>query len=181
MLQEFDIVRFIKGVVDSFKHKAVQKHLHIEIKIDTDVAGENLFYITDPDKLYFIVSNLLANAIEYTENGKRVKIVARKYDSRLIIIVEDEGSGIAEEHMDRIFERFVQLDTGLKKKHKGHGLGLSITRALVEMLDGSIILSRSESKGSVFTVSVNEMNYYGISGNVSENGNDIIFDGAQTY
>jgi signal transduction histidine kinase len=99
--------------------------------------------------------NLISNAIKFSHNEGviRIETLLGKNDS-LSILVHDFGIGIHAEDTERIFDRFVQLDSGTRKFYGGHGLGLSVTQAIVELLGGSIILTSDEGKGSVFKVSV---------------------------
>jgi signal transduction histidine kinase len=99
----------------------------------------------------------------------------------LNIAITDEGIGIPEADRKKVFDRFVQLDRGVRKRHKGHGLGLSITKALVEMLDGSVTLSGAEGQGSVFTVSIAELGTGQAVDVTSEDGNEFIFEGGTQF
>ena len=135
---------------------------------------------TDPEWLQKVISNLLANAIEFCREGKRVTLRAWREGVRLNIAIADEGPGIPEADRKKVFDRFVQLDTGVRKRHKGHGLGLSIAKALVEMLNGSIVLTGNKGKGCVFTVSLAEMETDRAVDVTSGDGNEFIFgDGTQ--
>jgi signal transduction histidine kinase len=180
-LSRTDIVIFISGLVESYRHKAAQKQIQLSFEVEKHDSGEHVLFVTDPEKLFCIVSNLLSNAIEYSCNGKRVNIVVKKRCGSLSVQVEDEGPGIAEQDRERIFERFVQLDTGPKRKHKGHGLGLSVAKALADMLEGKIELSRSEYGGCIFTLTLDELNGRIMPTQASENSNEYIFDETQTY
>jgi signal transduction histidine kinase len=139
-----------------------------------------LTFKTDPDKLQKALANLLANAIEFNREGKRVIVRAWRERERLNISIEDEGIGIPESDRKKVFDRFVQLDAGIRKRHKGHGLGLSITKALIEMLDGNVRLTGTEGEGCVFTVSIAELGTDRAVDITSSDGNEFIFeDGTQ--
>jgi len=99
----------------------------------------------------------------------------------LIISITDEGFGIPERNHKKVFDRFVQLDTGIRKRHKGHGLGLSITKALIEMLDGTVTLTGAEGKGCVFTASIAELGTDRAVDVTSGNGNEFIFEGGTRF
>ncbi len=118
----------------------------LELEIDKpDIELE-----TDPKLLKQILINLLSNAVKYTERGS-VKLKIEKEDSELKFRVMDTGIGIPKEAQERIFEVFEQLDNPLQKKYKGTGLGLALTKRLVELLGGRIgVFSEGEGKGSEF-------------------------------
>jgi signal transduction histidine kinase len=171
-----DVAALVRGQIASFGHKAAEKRMTVEFE-----PGEGpLTFKTDPDKLQKALANLLANAIEFNREGKRVTVRAWREGERLNISIADEGLGIAEADRKKVFDRFVQLDTGIRKRHKGHGLGLSITKALIEMLDGTVTLTGAEGKGCVFTVSIAELGTDRAVDVTSGDGNEFLFeDGTQ--
>ena len=174
---QVDVATLIRGQIAVFGHKASEKRLTVEFE-----PGEGpLTFRTDPDKLQKVLSNLLANAIEFNREGKGVAIRAWRAGERLNLSITDEGIGIPEVDRKKVFDRFVQLDTGIRKRHKGHGLGLSITKALVEMLDGTIALTGAEGKGCVFTVSIAELGTDRTVDVTSGDGNEFIFDGGKQF
>jgi signal transduction histidine kinase len=111
---------------------------------------------TDPAKLQLIISNLIANAIEYSHPRSEIVVKIWIQKEVLHISVQDFGVGINKADQDIIFNRFTQLDSGITKSHRGHGLGLSVTKALLEVLDGKIEVNSKLSEGSTFTVSIQE-------------------------
>ncbi len=175
-----DIGALIKEVIASFAHKAKEKDVSADCSCSSGQDDPKLLFKTDPGKLHVILANLLANAIEYNRPGKKVRIEARKEDTTLTISVADQGAGIPEQERKRLFERFHQLDQGASKKHKGHGLGLCICKALVELLGGKISLVQAEGDGSVFKLAIPEAAER--PGDVfSENGNEFLFDGGRSF
>ncbi|MBE9467399.1 MAG: response regulator, partial [Bacteroidetes bacterium] len=104
---------------------------------------------TDSDKLYGILSNLVKNAIKYTDQGKIV-FGYKKKDKFLEFYIKDTGIGIPKEKQQTIFERFIQADIIDKKAREGAGLGLSISKAYIEMLGGKIWLESEDKLGSTF-------------------------------
>ena len=176
-----DVAALIQGQLTAFGHKAAEKKIILEYDGPSAAGGGGLAFTTDPDKLQKVLANLLANAIEFNLDGKRVTVRVWRDDSRLNISITDEGVGIREEDRKKVFDRFVQLDTGVRKRHKGHGLGLSITKALVEMLDGTIALSGAEGRGCVFTVSIAEREPGRAVDVTSGDGNEFIFDGGTQF
>jgi signal transduction histidine kinase len=92
----------------------------------------------------------VSNAIKFTERGI-VTVHAYQHDQRLEIEVRDTGIGIKNDDLDRLFQPFHQLDTGLARRHDGTGLGLSICKRLVELMGGSIRAHSAPGVGSVFS------------------------------
>jgi len=108
---------------------------------------------TDREKLYAILTNLVKNAIKYTNEGL-IEIGYEKKGDYLEFFVKDTGIGIARDRQEAIFERFIQADISNKRAHDGAGLGLSIAKAYVEMLGGTIRVESEESHGSMFYFTV---------------------------
>ena len=176
-LAQVDTAALVRGLIEVFSDKAAEKRLTVELEL-----GEGPFiFKTDPDKLQKVLANLLANAIEFNREGKRVTVRAWRERERLNISIEDEGIGIPEKDRKKVFDRFVQLDTGVRKRHKGHGLGLSITKSLIEMLEGTVSLTGTEGKGCVFTVSIAELGTDRAVDVTSDDGNEFIFDGGTQF
>jgi len=105
----------------------------------------------DQRRIDQILNNLVSNAIKFTEEG-HVALRAYAEDHRVCLAVEDTGVGIAEEDIDRIFERFEQLNQTVTKQRQGTGLGLAITRELVQLHGGTLEVESELGKGSTFTV-----------------------------
>jgi len=111
------------------------------------------FVRTDKDKLYSIVTNLVKNALKYTQKGF-VAFDCSISNGELFLTVVDSGIGIPYEKQRAIFERFIQVDSHRKSTFEGAGLGLAITKAFVELLGGEITVESEEGKGSTFYVRI---------------------------
>lgn len=170
-----DIATVMREIVDSFLHSAAKKSVSIELQTALKAGRQSV--AIDLEKFQIIVSNLLANAVEYSRDGGMVA-VSFSVDSEgcLQVSVHDYGLGIAREDQERIFDRFVQLETGTTRSHKGHGLGLSITKALVDLLQGSISLDSAAGRGTRFTISLPPCSILDDEDSFSEAGNLFIFD-----
>ena len=149
-----DIGSVLNDSIASLSGRASEKN----IKVAFDISGElkKSPFRTDAEKLHRIFLNLLANALEYGREGSEVRASARLDAGTLVLTVRDFGAGIDAKDQATVFERFRQLDNGATKHHAGHGLGLSIVKASVELLGGVITLESAPGKGSVFTVSLPE-------------------------
>jgi len=104
---------------------------------------------TDREKLYAILTNLVKNAIKFTQKGS-IEFGYQATTNHVLFYIKDTGIGIPENKQKAIFERFVQVGFNRQKKHEGAGLGLSISKAYVEMLGGKIWLESEEGKGTSF-------------------------------
>ncbi len=170
---------FVRQVAAAFNHQAQEKEVTLDVAFSRQ-DGPDAMFVTDPEKLHLVIANLLANAIEYNEKGKTVRIEAAVEPEIFRFRVTDEGTGIPEPDRERLFERFHQLDQGSSKRHKGHGLGLSITKALVEILGGKISLGRADAGGTRFEVVVPAAK--GAAGDIySEGGTEFLFESGSTF
>jgi signal transduction histidine kinase len=176
-LAKVDVAALVRGQIAAFEHKAVARSVTLAFNCPACARDGSFVFTTDPDKLQKVLANLLANAIEFNIEGKSVTVTADRSGIQLKLSIADEGFGIPEQDQKRIFDRFVQIDTGVRKRYKGHGLGLSIVKALVEMLGGKIELSGRHGQGCVFTVAVPEMESATPVDIISADGNEFIFDG----
>ena len=169
------IASALNELVDSFLHSAAKKNVSLVLEQPED-EGDHVIVI-DFEKFHIVVSNLIANAIEYSSEGGSVEIsYSVAGDGSLQVLVQDHGVGIAPEDQQRIFDRFVQLDTGTTRSHLGHGLGLSITKALLDLVQGSIRLVSSPGEGTLFTVSIPPCSILDDEDSFSEAGNLFLFD-----
>ena len=110
---------------------------------------------TDESKLGQILRNLISNALKYTEKGEvRVSAAVAGSGDAIVFSVEDTGIGIAPEHLEAIFEEFVQIENPLQRRTKGSGLGLPLSRELAELLGGGISVKSHPGQGSTFTLTL---------------------------
>src|SRR6202011_4211944 len=117
-----------------------------------DVVPEDLEVKADKSKLKQVLYNLLSNAIKFTPQGGRVWVNARAEGDDLVIAVGDTGVGIPVEHHTRIFDEFYQVDSATTRQVEGTGLGLSLTRRIVELHGGTMGLTSEPGVGAVFTI-----------------------------
>lgn len=134
---------------------AEQKGLGFQCHIDDETAE---WVVGDPGRLQQVLNNLLSNAMKFTEKGSvslRVSETARNADTAHIAIeVTDTGIGIPTDKQDSIFAKFQQADTSTARKYGGTGLGLYITRDLVQLMGGKISLESTPGKGTKFTITL---------------------------
>ena len=183
-ISNIDVHNLILGVIDSYRHVADQKQVTVSFdraRESTPLSPPLPFFKTDPEKLQIIVSNLVSNAIKYSPEGSTITVKAGKHEDDLNILIEDSGIGIEEPDQQVIFERFRQLETGTTKSYSGHGLGLSVTKALVELLNGSISVASIKGKGSIFTVRIPESKTETEVDVFSDAGNELIFEDQEKF
>ncbi len=123
-----------------------------DVAIDVDPAVETIR--TDPAKLQDVLRNLIENAVNYSPEGRRILIAARPDGAGVAVTVSDEGPGIPEPDLERIFERFYRVDKARSRESGGTGLGLSIVKHLVDLLGGRVTAANRPAGGAVFTVSL---------------------------
>ncbi len=148
---DFDLRSTVEGVATTMAQRAEAKGLEMACLIYHDVYSH---LRGDPGRLRQVLVNLVGNAIKFTQHGEILIRVTRESESerktRLRFSVTDTGIGIPKERQGAVFERFVQADTSTTRKYGGTGLGLTISRQLVEMMNGEIGLESEFGKGSTF-------------------------------
>ncbi len=166
-----DVESLSKGVLSKFEGLIEKKGLTIEIN-----CPQNLTFITDAGMLSSIIRNLVSNGIEYNKDNGTLKLnISVKNDKELDIKVIDTGIGMHEKDYTIIFDRFVQLETGVTKSHLGHGLGLTVTKAQIELLQGSVNVECIIGEGCSMGVSIPIAETDGIH-SFSDSGNVFFFE-----
>jgi len=148
-LDEFDPVELTQSVVDS-----AELHLPTGIELRVLAPDELPPVAGDPNQLRQVLSNLLDNAIKYSPQGGDVELRLDRNGKFARIEVVDCGLGIPQDEHDRIFEKFYRLDPALTRGVNGTGLGLYISKELVERMKGRISVRSEPGRGSTFVVEV---------------------------
>ena len=148
-LQKFNLRDLINKVVETNKPSADKKNLTITVTIEDNVSE----ITSDSMRVQQILINLLNNAIKFTDKG-RISVTCFTVGSFVKIQVTDTGIGIESGKIEQLFKPFIQLETGLSRKHEGTGLGLSICKRLTEMLDGEIDVESRFGEGSIFSITL---------------------------
>jgi signal transduction histidine kinase/CheY-like chemotaxis protein len=143
----FDLAAIAVGAHSNFASLAGQKGVSFPL----DVAAAQGLYRGDPTRVRQILSNLISNALKFTEAGE-VRVRLAHADGRLGIVVADTGVGMTEETLATLFDRFTQADSSTTRRFGGAGLGLAICRELAELMGGSVAAASRPGQGSTFTV-----------------------------
>lgn len=147
-VDNYNIVYVVEEIVLSIVEYG--KDSGVEIIFDTEVEEEII--ACDPDKIERIMLNLISNAIKYAKLPGHIEVNLRLEESHVVISVKDNGIGIPKEKLTYIFERFSQANQLLTRTREGSGIGLSITKALVELHEGTIEVSSTVGEGSTFEI-----------------------------
>ena len=150
---EFETLELVNEIKDLMAPEAISKKLEFKVQFAEDAASQ---ICTDPMRLRQCLLNLVSNAIKFTEKGYveiRVRADSNEQEGKWIRFdVEDTGIGIAKSKQELIFDPFSQAEKSTTRKFGGTGLGLTITKKLVELLDGKIELMSRVGKGSRFSL-----------------------------
>lgn len=143
-----DVINYLQYLTESFHSFAETKGVNLHFS-----SSEEVFYMDyDPEKLLQIVSNLLSNAIKFTPEGGSVDVSAMALDNSLQVKVKDTGVGIPADKLPHIFDRFYQVEDDEQRHAGGTGIGLTLTRELVKLLNGKIDVESKPGVGTEFTV-----------------------------
>lgn len=147
-IEKFHLYELCLNVIDSLIDMANQKHTKVEIK---DEQFIHFLVQGDKQKLFQVIHNLVENAIFYTPNYSKISIRFFDMESYVMVEIADNGDGIDEVHLSRLFERFYRVDSDRNRKKGGSGLGLSIVKKILEAHGQSIQVESIVGKGTRFT------------------------------
>ncbi|HSZ86239.1 MAG TPA: ATP-binding protein, partial [Puia sp.] len=142
-----NLYSLIKDSVEVVKQLDADKHI-----IKYDLPLEDVILNIDKQKMEQVLINLLTNAIKYSDDGTRVQLTAVVFGDQMRISITDEGVGIASKHLSKIFSRFYRISTSGKKMPGGSGLGLFISKEIIQGHHGKIWAESVEGKGSTFNI-----------------------------
>jgi signal transduction histidine kinase len=149
-LTPFSLVAALNNAVTLVRERA-QSH---GIKLELEVAPELDTVVADERKLKQVIVNLLSNAVKFTPDGGTVRLRAERENGEIRLAVEDTGIGIAPADQARVFEEFQQASHRTETSREGTGLGLTLSKRMVELHGGTIRLESKVGKGSTFTVAL---------------------------
>jgi len=150
--ETIDLGETINAAIETIKKQSEKKKLNITIDIPPDLTKIN----ADRDKLIQVFVNLLSNALKFTPKSGNVDIKVIEFEKYIEIFVKDNGIGIPPDKIDKIFDKFYQIDNTSTRHYGGSGLGLAITKSIVDGHGGTIRVESKPGKGSVFIMTLNK-------------------------
>ena len=144
--ERIDLLDHIKGIVKSFELQLVNKKAVIEL------IGEGVFLEADTDKLSQIFINIISNALKSLGEDGKIKIIIEDLENWVKVCIIDNGIGISKDDLPHIFDRFYRSDKSRNRETGGSGIGLTITKALIDAHDGSISVSSKLNEGTEFII-----------------------------
>jgi CheY-like chemotaxis protein len=154
---EFDFDKMFQKVVDVINFRVDEKHQKFTVRIDSNIPRT---LVGDDQRLAQVISNLLTNAVKFTPDGGAIHLDAQLASEKnnvctLLITIKDTGIGISSEQRMRLFNAFTQAEASTTRKYGGTGLGLVISKNIVEMMDGAIWVDSEAGEGAAFSFTVN--------------------------
>ncbi len=146
--EQHNIVSFLKSRLYSFESLAESQK--IILKFESEY--KNIPVVFDPDKMEKIFYNLISNALHFTDSEGEIEVGLNIIDSIVEIRVKDSGIGIPSDRLPHIFDRFYQVDGSATRKHEGTGIGLALTKELIELHKGNISVNSKKGEGSEFII-----------------------------
>lgn len=149
----FNLQAMLNNVLNTLKPMAIEKELHLSQDFDSQI----ITLVEDELRITRVFTNLLANAIKYTDYGSiHISAHVAKKDGDYVLrgVVTDTGIGIPKDKLEVIFEKFSQADNSITRKYGGTGLGLAITKELIELMNGEIGVESTVGKGSKFWIEI---------------------------
>ncbi len=170
----FSLRELINSVVSDFNHLLNNKNLEIKTELKKDKLHDNI--TTDAEKLKLVFSNILSNSIRFSNENDKIIIKATLLEDSLQVSIRDFGVGISPDLTDKVFERFYRIDNSINSENKGSGLGLSVSKQIIEVLGGSIRFEDHEN-GVEVKFNIQTMPETEAGDDFSSNGNEFFFDG----
>jgi two-component system, sensor histidine kinase and response regulator len=146
-IQNIDICAIANIAIDTVEPMAIQKNVRIYKNFP-----ESSYFQADSSEIEIMFNNLISNAVKYNNENGKVEISIIQFPDNLTIIIEDNGIGMSSEDSARLFEDFVRIKNEMTKNITGSGLGLSITKKIIDLYQGDISVESEPGKGSKFTV-----------------------------
>ncbi len=154
--ERVDVAGVAQRIAAAFEPRVASRKVRLELDLAEDLPA----VIADADQLEQVLQNLVDNAVKYGREGGTVRVIAKRakpegrWPNRpgIVLAVQDEGHGIAKEHVPRLTERFYRVDKGRSRNAGGTGLGLAIVKHIVNRHRGQLVVESEEGKGSCFSV-----------------------------
>ena len=153
--QKFNLIKVIQDVFEILEMKASKKNITLGLNESYDYP---VLVRADKEKIEQVLINLLSNSIKYgTLNGSTLVSIDSYSPQQFIVNVADNGTGIPQEHIPRLFERFYRIDKSRSRDEGGSGLGLSIVKHIIEAHEQEVFVQSTPGKGSIFSFTINKV------------------------
>jgi len=146
-MEQVDVADIVSTALASFSRQIKQKQLHTTLTL----PEKSIQIPGNPVLLRQLFSNLIDNAVKYTNEEGTINVDVKTNDQMVITTIKDNGIGIEDNEQSKIFDRFYRVDTS-RSQTQGYGLGLSICRTIVDIHKGKLLVNSKKNKGSTFTV-----------------------------
>lgn len=156
-MEKFDVVALAREIAEQAEMEADKKHIRITVK-GADNLPSPFWVLADKHYIGQVFVNLIINSIRYGKEGGATRIHFRDMLDKILIEVEDNGSGIGKEDLPRVFERFYRTDKGRSREQGGTGLGLAIVKHIVEAHGERISVRSEQGVGSTFSFTLKKVN-----------------------
>jgi len=157
--ETFDVGRVVPEAVDHIRNLAAMRGITIDVHIEGTAGAIE----ADPMRVAQVITNLLGNAIKFSPEKGKIEVWARGTDEEVTVDIKDFGKGISQRDLSRLFQRFAQLDSSTTRKAGGTGLGLVISKGIVEQHGGRIWVESTMGMGSTFSFSLPRRRAAGLS------------------
>ena len=148
-IKEVNLLEIAQISVDAMKPFAIQNDVNVYLNTHNEIKIK-----ADAREMEIVFNNLISNAIKYNKSGGRVDCAIKPKDDFVIFTISDNGIGMSEEDMSKLFNEFVRIKNQKTKGISGSGLGLSIVKKIIDAYDGDITVTSSPDKGTTFTVTL---------------------------
>lgn len=145
---EVNIKDLIEMILTNFEKQLLDKEINVKSELETTIIN------IDKDKITQALVNIISNGIKYTEHGGELEVICKSEDNKTMISIQDNGIGISREHLPYIFQRFYRADESRTRATGGAGIGLTISKAIIEAHDGSLKVQSEIDKGTKFTITL---------------------------
>jgi two-component system phosphate regulon sensor histidine kinase PhoR len=146
-MQKFYIKDLVEEVFDDYAFKAVDRNIKLQFKKNTST---NYAVFADRENIRQVLNNLISNSLKYGKDGGTTKVSFYDLDTKILLEVSDDGIGIKETELERIFNRFYRVDKSRSRESGGTGLGLAIVKHIIENHKQTINVRSREGEGSTF-------------------------------
>lgn len=149
-VQEYDVGKQLRNVILSLEPQWSKKNIEFEIECPNTIIS------ADEELMSEVWINLINNGIKFTPINSKIYVLIRKESEKIEVTIKDSGIGINEAEQKHIFERFYMVDKSRKRELGGNGLGLAITKKIIDLHKGSIRIEREFNKGASFIVAISK-------------------------